>query len=138
MAALKTSLKPTTTVETTTEVKMSVKARQMLVSRLEEHQEGCRIVREWKGTKKTPGRLKRIEQEVEDLFKKEKQGKALVDGTALDGHRLKHTGGTTKVFDKQGFLKHHGLTEADYNAFVTEKPKTAFIKFTHPDSEDDE
>lgn len=135
MAKLKAAVTTETTV--TTEVKLSPQARRMLLDRLVEHAKLASTVRDIKGTKKKPGRMKRIEGEIADLFKREKQGKALLSGTALEGHRMKHTGGTHKVFDQQGFMKKHGLSQADFDEFTTVEDNEPYLKITHGDSDDE-
>ena len=131
--------KPTLTATTTATatVKLSPQARQMLVQRLDEHQRLGAQVAAIKGTKKHPGRMRRIEEEVADIFRKEKQGKALADGTELDGHKMKLTIGKRKAFDQMGFMKKHGLTQADFDEFTEEKDNEPFIKFSHPGESDD-
>jgi hypothetical protein len=109
----------------------------MLVERLEEHQRISRQVRELKGTKKKPGRLYRIAEEVEELFRKEKQGKALREGTSLDGHDMKLVIGKSKKFDQQGFMKKHGLSQEDFDEFTDYTDNEPYIKFTHGDDDDE-
>lgn len=134
----KLKLTATTTVETTTEVKLVPTARKMLLERFEEHAALAKIVKDAKGTKKHPGRMRRIADEVQELFRKEKQGKALLAGTALEGHRVKLVMGKRNVFDKVGFMKAHGLTAEDFAAFTTESDNEPYVKISHGDDDDDE
>jgi len=137
----KLSLKATTATTVVTEIKLAPQARKMLLTRLEEHERIAKQVKELAGkkTKKNPegGRLKRIEAEVSELFRKEKQGKALLAGTKLDRHDLKLVIGKTKKFDQQGFMKKHGLGQADFDEFTTYSDNEPYIKFTHGDEDDD-
>lgn len=131
------SLKATTEATVVTEVKLQPKARAMLMERMTEHDRLAKQVKDIKGTKKHPGRMKRIEDEVVNLFKKEKQGRALLDGTSLDGHGVKMVLGKTKVFDQMGFMKKHGLSQEDFDEFTEYKDNEPYVRFTHP-GEDDE
>ena len=132
----KPSLKATTETTVVMEVKLAPQARKMLLSRLEEHEQLATQVREIKGTKKKPGRLKRIEEEVSELFRKEKAGKALVAGTKLENHQMKLVIGKTKKFDQMGFMKKHGVTQADFDEFTDYKDNEPYIKFTHGNDDD--
>jgi len=136
----KPRLTATTTVEVTNEVKLAPQARRMLLDRLEEHERHAKVVKELSGkpTKKNPegGRLRRIAAEVQDLFRKERVGKALIEGTNIDRHRAKLVMGERKVFDQMGFMKAHGLTQADFDEFTETVPTEAYLKITH--GEDDE
>lgn len=127
-------------VATTTaqlEVKLSTSARVMLRKRCAEHASLAKQVAEIKGTKKKPGRMKRIEKEVDALFTKEGQGKALLDGTTVDGYKLKMVLGSRSVFDKLGFMKKHGLTEADFEEFTTSQDNEPYISIKAPGEEDE-
>ncbi len=133
---MKAAPQATTTVQT--ELKLSVQARRMMLERLQEHQTLAATVKSAKGTKKNPGRMKRIEDELDTLFIKEKQGKALLEGTELAGHTMKQVLGKRKVFDQAGFMKKHGLSQADFDEFTTYEDNEPYIKITHPDDEGDE
>jgi hypothetical protein len=128
-------LQATTTVETTTTVTLKPQTRQMLVARFEEHAKLAAQARAINGkrTKKNPdgGRMKRLEKEIEQLVRADKQGKALVDGFALDGHTAKLVIGTRKKFDQMGFMKKHGLTQADFDEFTEEVDNAPYIKIGH-------
>ncbi len=76
--------------------------------------------------------------EVDELFTKERAGKALLDGTSLDGHRLKMVLGKHKVFDQMGFMKKHGVTQEDFDEFTTEEDNTPYIRMTGPKEKEDE
>lgn len=133
----KLSVTPQLTTSTKVEVKLSPAARRMLIERCEEHQKLREQVAFIKGTKKKPGRMKRIEAEVDALFTKEKQGAALLDGTEIGQHRVKMVQGSRSVFDKLGFMKKHGLTQADFDAFTTKEDNAPYIKIS-ADGEEDE
>ena len=135
--AVKIKLQATTTIAVVEEVKLAPQARQMLLQRLEEHARLALIVKDAQGTKKHPGRMRRIADEVQELFRKEKQGKALLAGTSLDGHKVKLVIGSRKAFDQMGFMKKHGLSQADFDAFTTETDNEPYIKMSHPGSEDE-
>lgn len=132
----KLALKATTEVTVVNEVKLSPQARKMLLTRLEEHAELANQVRILKGTKKKPGRMRRIEEEVSELFRKEKQGKALLAGTKLEDHSLKLVIGKSKKFDQMGFMKKHGLSQADFDEFTTSSDNEPYIRFSHGDDDD--
>lgn len=133
----KLKLTATTTQTATVEVKLAPQVRTMIAQRAEEHAKLAIQVKDIKGTKAKPGRMKRIEEEVTALFKKEKQGKALLNGTAINGHKLKLVIGTSKKFDQLGFMKKHGLTQADFDEFTEDVDNTPYLKMTHP-GEDEE
>jgi hypothetical protein len=136
MPKLSQRVEATTTV--TQQVKLAPKVKQMLKERLIEHAKHNAVVKDLKGTKKKPGRMKRIEKEVEELFVKADQGLALLDGTDVDGYKLKIVEGRTKVFDQLGFMKEHGLSQADFDAYTTYKDNEPYLKITAPGVGDDE
>lgn len=136
MSRLATKLVATTVA--TVEVKLSPKARTMVLQRCKEHAALAGQVKDIKGTKKKPGRMKRIEAEVDAIFTKERQGAALLDGTSIDGHKLKMVLGKRKDFDQLGFMKKHGLTQEDFDEFTTEKDNEPYIKITAPGESDGE
>ena len=131
-------LTATTTVETTNEVRLSPMARKMLLDRCEEHAKLAKVVSDIKGTKKHLGRMRRIADEVQTLFRAEKQGKALLAGTALEGHRVKLVMGSRAVFDKAGFMKKHGLSQADFDEFTESVDSEPYVKISHGGDEEDE
>lgn len=124
MAKLK--LAATTTTAVTTEVALKPQARTMLKKRCEEHASLAKAIKDAKG------RQERIKGEIEELFQKEGYGAALMDGTELAGHRIKMVCGETSDFDRIGFMKHHGLSQEDFDAFTSKKPKKPYIKVTAP------
>jgi hypothetical protein len=126
----------TTVVETT--VKLSTKAREMLLSRAEEADRIRAFVREHVGTKKKPGRSYRIRDEVYSLFIKEKQGKALIKGVVVDGYKYKLKTGSRSVFDKDGFMREHGLTQADFDAFTEKVDNESYVEIRRVGDDDDE
>lgn len=131
-------LAPVATTIQTTEVKLSTRARQMVKQRCEEHAVCARQVAELKGTKKRPGRMKRIEQEIDAVFTKERQGKALLDGTSIDQFKLKMVLGKRKVFDQLGFMKKHGVSQQDFDDFTTYEDNEPYIKISGPGDSNDE
>ena len=112
----------TTTVETT--VKLAPQVRRMIVTRCEENAKLSGEIKERKE------RQERLKGEVEDLFRKEKQGKALLDGCEIDSHKIKMVMGTSKKFDQLGFMKKHGLSQADFDEFTTEKDNEPYVRIT--------
>jgi hypothetical protein len=129
---------PVATTTATTELKLDVNLRRMLLERLIEHQQLAETVKAAKGTKKKPGRMKRIEDEVDTLFIKARQGKALLEGTELGGHKMKQVLGKRKVFDQLGFMKKHGVTQEDFDEFTTYVDNDPYIKITHPGESEEE
>lgn len=136
MPRLKQELRASTTE--VVEVKLTTKIRTMLTERLTEYARLASQVRDIKGTKKKPGRMRRIEDEVEELFRKDKQGKALVKGCRVEGFGVKRIAGQHSVFDKLGFMAKHGLTQADFDEFTTSEDNKPYIKITAPGQDDDE
>ncbi len=132
------SVAPKATTTTTTELKLDVNVRRMMLERLQEHATLAATVKSAKGTKKAPGRMKRIEEELDTLFIKARQGKALLEGTELGGHKMKQVLGKRKVFDQQGFMKKHGLSQDDFDDFTTYEDNDPYIKITHPGETEDE
>jgi hypothetical protein len=133
----KLSVAPQLTTTTKVEVKLSVQARRMLIERGEEHKKLRALVADAKGTKKKPGRMKRIESEVDALATKEKIGAALIDGFEVGGHRFKMVLGQRSVFDKLGFMKKHGLDEDDFQEFTTKEDNAPYIKISAEGEEDE-
>lgn len=133
----KLALKAMTATVVTAEVKLVPTARKMLLERFEEHEQLAKVVKAAQGTKKKPGRMRRIADEVQDLFRREKQGKALLAGTALEHHRVKLVMGTRKVFDQMGFMKKHGLAQADFDEFTEEVDSEPYVKISHGKEEDE-
>lgn len=130
MPKLKLAL--TTEVTTVTDVKLKPHVRQMIKTRCEEHA-GLAVV-----AKDTKRRMKAIDAEITGLFKKEKQGKALLDGTKLDSHGMKLVIGKTKKFDQLGFMKKHDVTVEDFEEFTERIDNTPYLKFTHPGEKDED
>lgn len=120
--ALKQALEATTTAKV--EVKLEPKIRQMVKARCDEHAQLATTISE------SQGRQKRLRVEVEELFKKSKQGKALSAGTALADHKLKMVFGSRAVFDKIGFMKKHGLSQADFDEFTSKEDNAPYLKIT--------
>jgi len=128
---------PKATTAVIEEVKLSITARQMLTTRLEEYGRLASQLLTIKGTKKSPGRMRRIQDEVEELFRKEKQGKALRAGCKVGDVGVKLVTGERSVFDKLGFMKQHGLTQADFDAFTEKADNAPYIKISIPGVEDE-
>lgn len=120
--AARLKLEATTTAKV--EVKLEPKIRQMVKTRCDEHAGLATVIKDSKG------RQKRIQDEVEELFKKSKQGKALSAGTALADHKLKMVFGSRAVFDKIGFMKKHGLSQADFDEFTEKEDNAPYLKIT--------
>lgn len=121
-----------TTVATTTQVNLDVKSKQMLDARLKERAEITVWEKEKIGTKDNPGRRRRIDDEIQDIFRAAKQGKALVNGVSVDGTSLVLVVGTSKKFDQIGFMKKHGLTQADFDEFTSSSENDPYLKVTPP------
>ena len=138
MPKLSLTVTPKATTATVVEVKLKPSVRQMVLQRCSEYRDLAIQVRTIKGTKKKPGRMKRIETEIDELFTREKQGAALLDGTKLGGFGLKAVYGKRSVFDKMGFMKQHGLTQEDFDEFTTVEDNDPYIKITAPGDDDDE
>ncbi len=126
----------TTTVTETVKLKTNVRA--MLVERFAEYAKLSTALKELKGTKKKPGRMRRIQDEVAELFRREKQGKALLKGCDIDGFKVKMVGGKRSVFDKLGFMEKHGLTEEDFAEFTETVDNEPYVRITAPGEDDDE
>lgn len=140
----KPSITATTTATVTTTVKLSPKARQMVLERCREH---ARLVAQRteidgkKATKSKPekvGRLKSLKQAIEAIFIKEGQGLVLADGVDIDGFKLKMTQGRSKKFDQLGFMKKHGLTQADFDEFTTYEDNEPYLGIKAPGDKDED
>lgn len=130
--SLMSKLKLVATTQPTVEVGLQTKTHQMVKARCEEHaQLGKRI-------KTDTARQKRIREEIDTLFTKDGQGTALVDGTSLDGHKMKWVFGKRKVFDQMGFMKKHGVTQEDFDEFTTYNNNEPYIKMSAPGEKGDE
>lgn len=121
-----------TTVETKTTVNLSVKARQEVARLLFDRAQIVAWEKANIGTKEKPGRKRNIDEEIQDVFRREKKGKALIDGVDFDGTGLCIVTGTTSVFDRMGFMKKHGLTQEDFDEFTTSKENDPYLKVTTP------
>lgn len=132
MAKLKQTPNVEATVETTVQLKMSVQARQELSKLLFDRKQ----IVDWEktaiGTKEKPGRRRNIDNEIQDLFKREKQGRALIEGCNFDGTGLIMVVGSSKKFDQIGFMKKHGLTQADFDEFTEVTVNDPYLKVTSP------
>lgn len=126
----KLALKATTETTVTTEVKLKPATRTMVVARGEEYTSLASNI------KRDKTRQGRIRDEVSELFRKDKQGAALLEGTKIAGFGFKFVGGSTRKFDQMGFMKKHGLSQADFDEFTEDVPKKAYVKVTAPGSRD--
>lgn len=124
MLGLATKLETTTTITAT--VKLSPKARVMLRARCEEHGELSNRIKEIKA------RQDRLKAEVETLFVKEKQGRALADGAEIAGYKVKMVCGTTRKLDKLTLMKTHGLSQDDLDDCTDSTPNKPYLKITAP------
>ncbi len=120
------------TVETTTTVELSVQARKELSKLLFDRAQIVAWEKANIGTKDKPGRKRLIDEEIAELFRRERKGKALVEGVRFDGTGLEIVTGTTASFDKIGFMKKHGLTQEDFDEFTTKKDNDPYLKVTAP------
>ena len=132
------TLTPKATTTASVEVKLKPSVRQMVLTRCVEYRDLAIQVRTMKGTKKKPGRMKRIEDEIDEIFTKAGQGAALLDGTKLAGYGLKAVYGKRSVFDRLGFMKKHGLTVEDFEEFTTVEDNDPYIKITAPGVDDED
>lgn len=114
----------TTTVTQTVGLRAHVK--QMLLARLEEHAQLRREITE------KEARLKRIGAEVEALFAAEGEAAALVEGTDIDGFKVKRVGGTTRTLDRDALMRALDLDADQLDAFYDEKPKKPYVRVTAP------
>ena len=137
MPKLSQTVTPKATTTASVEVKLKPSVRQMVLARCSEYRDLAIQVKTMKGTKKKPGRMKRIETEIDELFTKEGQGAALLDGTQLGVFGLKAVYGKRSVFDKLGFMKKHGLTVEDFEEFTTTEDNDPYIKISAPGIEED-
>src|SRR5262245_59717708 len=127
------------TTEVRQEVKLSPSARKMLLDRMREHGQLAIKAAEINGkeTKKRPaGRMRRIADEVRDIIRREKQGKAFLDGITIEGESMTLVIGKTQKFDQLGFMKKHGLTQEDFDEFTETTDNEPYVKFTHPGQEE--
>lgn len=121
--ALKSSLQATTTATVTVALKPTT--RTMIKARAEEHARLAKTIRE------ATARQKRIRTEVEELFVKDKQGRALADGTELDGFRFKMVTGSTKKLNRDVLIELG--CDPDWIAEATEEtPSTPYVKISAP------
>jgi TorA maturation chaperone TorD len=124
VAKLSQTVQATTTVQTTVALKPNT--RLMVRQRCEEHAALAKQIADLKA------RQDRIKEEVETLFVKDKQGKALADGTVVDGYKVKMVCGSSRKLDTAALMKAHGLSKADLDDCTVEKPNTPYIKITAP------
>jgi len=124
MPRLKQTVQATTTVAVTVALKPNT--RMMVRQRCEEYAKLSKIEKEAKERKK------RISAEVDALFIKDKQGRALADGTELDGFKIKLVTGETSKLDTLALMKAHGLSQEDLDACTETTPNTAYVRITPP------
>lgn len=125
----KLRLVATTTTQLTTEVKLSPTARAMALARCEEHAKLAKVI------KAAEKRQKAIKGEVETLFMKEKQGKALANGTELAGYKIVMVCGSRNVLDKKALVELG--CDPEWLVEATESvPNKEYVKITAPGEED--
>lgn len=125
----RTSVSVTTSV--TTKLKVTPKAKTMLLER-------CKEAIELNAKKKEiESRLDRLKGEVDQLFKKEKQTDALCDGTSVDGFKVKLVCGTGKRLNHSKLIELG--CEPEWIAEATEEfDKKPYIKISAPGLKEDE
>lgn len=127
--AARLALQATTSVRT--EVKLEPKARTMALQRAEEHAKLAKVIKD------ATARQKRIRKEVEEIFVKAKQGKALANGVELDGFKFKMVCGTSKRLNKEKLVELG--CDPDWIAEATdESPNEPYVKVTAPGEKADE
>ncbi len=119
----------TTTVETVQEVKLSPKARQMALARVEEHAKVAKQIADLEARKD------RLKAELDEIFVKEKQGQALLDGANLNGYSIVMVCGSSSKLDTHALMLEHGLGQADLDACTVTTPKKPYLKITAPKKE---
>lgn len=128
MARLKATVQATTTVKA--EVKLSPKAKAMLLERAAEHARLAKVIKDAKD------RQSRIRQEEEDIFIKEKQGKALANGCEIDGWKFKLVCGTSKRLNKETLVE-LGCDPDWLEEATEEKSNEPYVKITAPGEKDE-
>jgi len=120
----KARLEVTTTVETTTTVELSVKAKKMLLERFAEDLKlsGEIDVKE--------ARRARIKKEVDDIFAKEGQGAALIDGASIEGNKAVWVCGSQTTLDEAALMRDFDITPAQFAAYKVTKEKKPYLKLT--------
>ncbi len=118
----------TATVTATTELALSPKAKQMVLARAEEHAELARSI------KKAKLRQERIRDEVDEVFCKEGQGKALLNGCSVDEFKFKMVTGHRKTLDKR-LLVELGCDPMWLVEATTEEDNAPYIKISAPGEE---
>jgi hypothetical protein len=127
----RTALKATTTVETVVDVKLQPKVKTMILDRCKEHQ---RLAEQMRGCK---ARQKRIKEEVEELFIKAKEGKALANGTEVEGHKLKLVCGTRKTLNKT-LLVELGCAPEWLAEATEEQDNEPYVRISAPGEKDED
>lgn len=119
-------------LETTTQVTATVNLKNapMVVSRCEEHVKLGKVVKD------AQARQKRIREEIPDIFKKDKQGKALVQGCEIGEYGLKLVTGKRKVIDWNGLMDDFGFTPADLERYTSEEDNEPYVKITKKGEKD--
>jgi hypothetical protein len=120
----KARLAATVTQEVTvnTEVKLSTRARQMLLDRIAEDRRLSADV------KVKTDRRNAIKGEVEELFIKEGQGAALMEGCEIDGNPIKLVTGSSSKLDETKLMKKFGITKAQLDACRVTKSKKPYVR----------
>jgi hypothetical protein len=117
-------LEVTTQVETVATVELSTKAKKMILERINEYAALDTEVDEKKA------RQDAIKKEIDTLFGKEGQGAALIEGAALEGHKMKWVFGTQTKLDEKKLMAETGITPAQLQACKTTKEKKPYFKLS--------
>jgi hypothetical protein len=120
----RTKLEVTTQVETTATVELSTRAKTMILERIEEY---ASLDKEIGEREERQGRIKK---EIDALFAKEGQGAALVEGAALDGHRMKWVIGSQTKLDEKMLCAEFGITPAQLASCKVTTEKKPYFKLT--------
>jgi hypothetical protein len=120
----KAKLEVTTQVETVTTVELSPKAKKMLLERIAEFAKQGDII------EAAETRQAAIKKEIDWVFGKDGQGAALIDGAAIDGHRMKWVFGTSTKLDEKKLCAEFGITPAQLASCKTTKEKKPYMKVT--------
>jgi len=115
----------TATVQQTTTVKLKPNTRQMVLARVEENASLSKQI------KALEARQSRLKKEVHELFIKDGQGKALLDGVDIDGHKVTLVCASRDVLDKAKLVELG--CEPEWIAEATENvPNEPYLKITAP------
>lgn len=79
-----------------------------------------------------------IKADVQAKFDEADALDALVDGTDVDGIKVKLVIGSSRRLDKMKLMKRHGLTQADLDACSPEKPNKPYVRVTARGAKEEE